>query len=62
LDEDLDAGGGSGVGALVLPVAVLVVVVAVICALVLSGVVQGDEPRRGAGVAPTTVPTVEIGP
>jgi hypothetical protein len=62
LDEDFDSGGGFGLGALALPVAVLVVVVAIICALVLSGVVHGDEPRGGPGSASTTVPTVEIAP
>ncbi len=47
---------------MLLPVLVLIVIVGVISALVLTGIVQGDESRRAPADAPTTLPTVEVVP
>ena len=61
-DEEREPGDASRLRAVAVPVAVLIVVVAVICALALSGVLQGHSTRTGPDAAPTTVPTVEINP
>ena len=46
----------------ILPLAVLVAAVAMVGALVLSGAVQGHQPRAAPAHAPTTRATVEIAP
>ena len=46
---------------IVLPVGVFIIVVAIMCALVLSGVVQGNK-TRSAPQSTTTVPTIELLP
>jgi len=45
-----------------LPLALFVIVVAVVCALVLTGTVQGETTYGASDRAPTTQPTVLIEP
>jgi hypothetical protein len=54
--------GPSRLRVLLIALGALVVVVAIICALVLSGALQGDQARTGPDGASTTLPTVEISP
>jgi hypothetical protein len=56
------AEGSTWVRTYLLPLAALVVVVAIVSVLVLTGVVESDQPRVGPGEAPTTLPTVEVVP
>lgn len=64
--DDLDEEGfdsePSEARALLFPLGVFIVVVAVICALVLSGVVQGDPHKRPVVGPATTTATIEIAP
>jgi hypothetical protein len=62
-DFDDESGlGPSRLRAFLIPLGVLIVVVAIICALVLSGALEGDQLRTGPDGASTTVSTVEISP
>ena len=54
--------GGAWLRTLVLPLLLFVTAVAVVCALVLSGAVQGHKTYGPPAKAPTTQPTVLIEP
>lgn len=60
--DDEDFAASPWVREALLPLALFVIVVAVVCALVLTGTVQGETTYGASDRAPTTQPTVLIEP